>query len=136
MVVTVPGLATAAPVAAMMAANDAGTGVSPYLVGGVALGLGALLQAGSIVYTLFATRREVEAHKAELSRRVEAVEKRLDAVDDTMDGHVGTLHEKINRVDRAVSVVETETRLQTKTLERIELALVARGLDTRPTPPP
>ena len=134
LVACAPPVASGAPLAALIA-ESAGGSANPIVVGGIALGLGAVLQLGSIVYTLFATRREVEAHKAELSRRVDVVDKRLEAVEASVNGHVGALHEKINRVDRAVSVVETETRMQTKSLERIEAALTVRGVDMRPHPP-
>ncbi len=133
LVACAPPVASAAPLAALFAESGGGA-ANPIVVGGIALGLGALLQVGSIVYTLFATRREVEAHKAELSRRVDVVDRRLDIVETSVNSHVGALHEKINRVDRAVSVVETETRMQTKSLERIEAALTARGVETRPSP--
>lgn len=76
----------------------------------VAVGASSLVGLGMGVLTLFITRREVEARNSELDRRLTAVEtnSRADA---------GDLHEKINRVDKALSAVEVETRLQSKTLD-------------------
>lgn len=128
-----PLIASAASGQAVMA-NAGSEGANPVLIGMLFVGGTAILQGISVAYTLFATRREMEAMKTEVDRRFKAIEERQTTGEVRMDDHIAVLHEKVNRVDRAVSAVETETRIQTKALERIELALTTRGVETRPSP--
>jgi hypothetical protein len=113
---------------AASAAPDAGSGPSEMVVSVTVAGLFSL---GSGVLTHFVTRREWAAENSELKRRVALLEsgptrnehsgvlERLEKIENAFRADVGVLHEKVNRVDRAVASVETETRVQSRALEQI-----------------
>lgn len=112
-------------------------------------GFAVLVATGGGVFALFITRREVESRQVDTDRRMaqhervhenlfsklggvergagEKVEKARAEFREQLDG----LHEKVNRVDRSVAAIETETRLQTRTLEAISQRL--ETLTQRPT---
>lgn len=109
----------------------------------VRIALSGLISLGAGVFSLFVGRREYTVRLADIERRVQRVEDytptdesvsqrfavaqaqhdslaaRLDQVAATAREDVGGLHEKINAVAINVAAVETETRLQTRTLNAI-----------------
>lgn len=136
------GMAVAVRVAAQGGLVGAGSsGATESMTTGlVVLGLLALVQLGTGILAMFVTRREVELHGKNYDRRQQDAERRLAALEEVEPAtpadiaqiraeaatarndflrEVAVLHEKVNRVDRALSSVETETRLQTGTLRAI-----------------
>lgn len=97
----------------------------------VSVTVAGLFSLGSGVLTHFVTRREWAAENAELKRRVtlleagpsrnehDGVRDRQSSMETEFREDIGELHEKINRVDRAVAAVETETRVQSRSLDQI-----------------
>ncbi len=101
----------------------------------ITIGLAGLMSLFSGVLTHFVTRREWSSKVAEVERRIGVLESgptrtehvgvvdRVERMETAMRTDIGQLHEKVNRVDRAVAGVETETRLQSATLSRIAAKL-------------
>lgn len=105
----------------------------PVWLSGVAV---VVAMAGGIL-TLFITRREVESRQADSDRRLashEGVHKdifsklggvergaaeKIEKARTEFREQLGDLHEKVNRVDKSVTAIEVETRLQSRTLETI-----------------
>lgn len=95
-------------------------------------GVNGLVSLGTGFLTLVVTRREYNSKVAELERRLgriedttptrlehTSLEERVSGLEQSSRGDIADLHEKINRVDRGLATVETETRIQTKTLASI-----------------
>ena len=101
----------------------------------ITVGLAGLMSLFSGVLTHFVTRREWSSKVAEVERRISVIElgptrvehtgvvDRVERMEAAMRTDIGNLHEKVNRVDRAVAGVETETRLQSATLDLIAVKL-------------
>jgi hypothetical protein len=89
------------------------------------------------ILAVFVTRREVDSHKAETDRRLSVHEEvhknifskvggvergaqaKVDQLRSEVSGQISDLHEKVNRVDKNVTAIEVETRLQTRTMTAI-----------------
>lgn len=113
-------LAFLAPAAQASGINDVSFS-GMWVIGGSAV-IGLIMA----ILTVFITRREVESKLQEVQRRVDAMEawqaKRSEdsmALRRDIMGEVTALHEKINRVDKAVTGVEVETRIQSRMMSAV-----------------
>lgn len=113
--------------------SDAGWSNSFGVIAVVAGG-SILLQLITAGTALFITRREVESRDLETRRRLDRLEadtpvgfkeatSRVDNLRAQVTHEIADLHEKMNRIDRSLSAVESETRLQTTTLREIARAV-------------
>jgi predicted histidine transporter YuiF (NhaC family) len=113
-------LAFLAPAAQASGINDVSFS-GMWVIGGSAV-IGLIMA----VLTVFITRREVESKLSEVTRRQDELEKWRDkqsegsmALRRDIMGEVTALHEKINRVDKAVTGVEVETRIQSRMMSAV-----------------
>ena len=115
----------------LIAESQSSAGVNPALLGALILGLSLLVGLGSAIFAMFFTRREHEAHKEEVGRRIGALESNMvhldvkiahlddkialvreeireseDRLDEANENRSVKIHDRLNEILKAVSTLQ------------------------------